>query len=47
MLNEKKLIYCLKVFILWLNCEANLQELDRLLNRVHLQIHPLSDVKVG
>ena len=47
MLNEKKLIKCLKVFMLWLNCKAKLRELVRLLNRVHLQIHPLSDVKVG
>ena len=46
MLNKKKLIECLKVFILWLNYEAKLRELVDLPNRVQFQIHPLSDVKV-
>ena len=47
MLNEKNLIESVKVFIMWLNCEAKLRELVDLPNRVQFRIHPLSDLKVG
>ena len=47
MLKEKKVDRMLKSLYLWLNCEVKLQELFHLPNRVHFQIHPLSDVKVG
>ena len=41
MLNEKKVDPMLKSLYLWLNCEAKLQELVHLPNRVEIQIHPL------
>ena len=44
---RKKVDRMLKSLYLWLNCEAKLQELVHLPNRVQFQIHPLSDVKVG
>ena len=44
---QKKVDECLKVFYLWLNCEAKLREHVHVPNRVQFQIHPLSDVKVG
>ena len=47
MLNEKKVGRMLQSLYLWLKCEAKLQELVHLPNRVQFQIHPLSDVKVG
>ena len=41
MLNEKKVDRMLKSFYLWLNCEAKLQELVHLPNRIQFQIYPL------